>query len=97
MHSDSDDSDMVMVGMDDTIDAASLGGASDAFGSTDPLDELAASHPAPVEEGSEAVDDAAGDEDEDSISTSFSTASTRSKEKISIVNLKVLRFMFSLE
>ena len=93
LHSDSDDSDMVVVGMDDGIDVASLGGASDAFGSADPLDELAASHPVPVEEGAEAVDgdDAAGgkDEDDDSVSTSFSAASTRNKEKVSIVTLKV--------
>ena len=82
--------------MDDGIDCVSLGGGSDAFGSADPLDELAASHPAPVEEGAEAVDETAGeaggggDDDDDSVSTSFSASSARSKEKVSIVSLKVV-------
>ena len=99
VHSDSDDSDLVLVGMDDAVDSVSLGGASDAFGSADPLDELAASRPAPVEEGAEAVDDddaaAAGvgdvvDDDDDSVSASFSTSSMRNKERVSVVALQVV-------
>ena len=98
VHSDSDDSDLVLVGMDDGVDTVSLGGASDAFGSADPLDELAASRPAPVEEGAEAVDDGADgagvgevvDEDDDSVSASFSTSSMRNKERVSVVALQVV-------